>query len=80
LPPKELFLPSSDFTARVDRLIEMTKAGDRADGAEEILVRGESELRARERSLKEGVPLGPSRRIGRSGNTQQKQGWTPHWR
>jgi len=53
----ELFLPSPEFTARVDRLIEQTKAGDRAEGAEEILIPGESELRARERSLREGVPL-----------------------
>ena len=56
----ELFMPSPEFTARVDRLIEQTKAGDRAEGAEEILIPGESELRARERSLKEGVPLRPS--------------------
>jgi LDH2 family malate/lactate/ureidoglycolate dehydrogenase/aryl carrier-like protein len=56
----ELFMPSADFTARVDRLIEMTKSGDKADGAEEIFVPGEAELRARERSLKEGVPLRPS--------------------
>ena len=56
----ELFLPPPEFTARVDRLIEQTKAGDRAEGVEEILIPGESELRARERSLKEGVPLRPS--------------------
>jgi amino acid adenylation domain-containing protein len=56
----ELFMSSPDFTARVDRLIEMTKASERAEGAEEILVPGESELRARERSLREGVPLRPS--------------------
>ena len=56
----ELFLPSAEFTARVDRLIEQTKAGDRAEGAQEILIPGESELRARERSLREGVPLRPS--------------------
>jgi len=56
----ELFMASPDFTARVDRLIEQTKAGELADGAEEILIPGESELRARERSLKDGVPLRPS--------------------
>jgi len=53
-------MSSSDFTERVDRLIEQTKSGDLAEGAEEILVPGESELRARERSLREGVPLRPS--------------------
>jgi LDH2 family malate/lactate/ureidoglycolate dehydrogenase len=56
----ECFMPSSEFTARVDRLIEQTKAGERAEGVEEILVPGEPELRARERSLREGVPLRPS--------------------
>jgi amino acid adenylation domain-containing protein len=56
----ELFMTSADFTARVDRLIGMTKSGEKADGAEEIFVPGEAELRARERSLKEGVPLRPS--------------------
>jgi amino acid adenylation domain-containing protein len=53
----ELFMPSPEFTARVDRLIEQTKSGDRAEGVEEIMVPGESELRARERSLREGVVL-----------------------
>ena len=56
----ELFMPSSDFTARVDRLIDMTKSGDKAVGSTEILVPGEAELRARERSLHDGVPLRPS--------------------
>jgi LDH2 family malate/lactate/ureidoglycolate dehydrogenase len=56
----ECFMPLSEFATRVDRLIEQTKAGDRAEGVEEILVPGEAELRARERSLQEGVPLRPS--------------------
>ena len=56
----ELFMPSPEFTARVDRLIEQTKAGKRADMVEEILIPGEAELRARERSLRQGVPLRPS--------------------
>lgn len=30
------------------------------EGVEEILVPGESEMRARERSLRDGVPLRPS--------------------
>jgi LDH2 family malate/lactate/ureidoglycolate dehydrogenase len=67
----ELFMPGADFTARVDRLIEQTKSGVRAEGVEEILVPGESELTARERSLLDGVPLRPStfaalRKYGRS--------------
>lgn len=32
----ELFMPSPEFTARVDRLIEQTKTGDRAEAVEEI--------------------------------------------
>jgi amino acid adenylation domain-containing protein len=53
----EIFLPSQEFTARVDRLIEQAKSGERATGVEEILVPGELELRAREQSLREGAPL-----------------------
>jgi LDH2 family malate/lactate/ureidoglycolate dehydrogenase len=53
----ETFMPSQEFTARVDRLIEQAKSGERAAGVDEILVPGELELRARERSLREGVPL-----------------------
>ncbi len=56
----EMFMPSHEFTGRVDRLIEQTKAGERAEAVEEILIPGESELRARERSLRDGVPLRPS--------------------
>jgi LDH2 family malate/lactate/ureidoglycolate dehydrogenase len=53
----ERFMPASSFAARVDRLIEETKQGERAANVDEILIPGESELRARERSLKEGVRL-----------------------
>lgn len=56
----ELFMPSTEFTTRVDHLIEQTKAGERAEGMEEILIPGESELRARKRSVRDGVPLRPS--------------------
>jgi LDH2 family malate/lactate/ureidoglycolate dehydrogenase len=53
-------MPASVFAARVDRLIEETKRGQRASGIDEILIPGERELKARERSLKEGVRLRPS--------------------
>jgi LDH2 family malate/lactate/ureidoglycolate dehydrogenase len=53
----ELFLPTLEFTARVDQLIDQAKTGERARGVEEILVPGERELRAREQSLRDGVPL-----------------------
>jgi LDH2 family malate/lactate/ureidoglycolate dehydrogenase len=53
----ELFMPATEFTSRVDQLIEEAKSSERAEGADEILVPGERELRARERSLREGVKL-----------------------
>jgi LDH2 family malate/lactate/ureidoglycolate dehydrogenase len=56
----ELFMPAAEFTARVDRLIEQAKGGERADGVEEILVPGEREMRAREQNRRDGVPLLPS--------------------
>jgi len=56
----ERFMPASDFTRRVDRLIEQTRNGERAEGASEILIPGEMELRTRQQSLSEGVRLRPS--------------------
>jgi LDH2 family malate/lactate/ureidoglycolate dehydrogenase len=56
----ELFMPSAEFMARVDRMIEQTKSAELAQNAHEILIPGEAELRARERNMLEGVPLLPS--------------------
>jgi LDH2 family malate/lactate/ureidoglycolate dehydrogenase len=56
----ELFMPATEFTTRVDRMIEQAKGGERTDDVEEILVPGEREMRARERNLRDGVPLLPS--------------------
>lgn len=53
----ELFMPVAEFTARVDRMIEQAKGGERAENVEEILVPGETEMRARTCNLREGVPL-----------------------
>jgi LDH2 family malate/lactate/ureidoglycolate dehydrogenase len=53
----ELFMPVGEFTARVDQLISEAKSSERAIDADEILIPGERELRARERSLREGVRL-----------------------
>ncbi|MBI1354911.1 MAG: amino acid adenylation domain-containing protein [Acidobacteria bacterium] len=53
----ELFGSTEEFRARVDRMIEQTKSGALAAGATEILTPGEPEMRARERNLREGVPL-----------------------
>ena len=44
----------------VDRMIEQAKASGRISGVPEILVPGEAELRAREKSLGRGVSLLPS--------------------
>jgi LDH2 family malate/lactate/ureidoglycolate dehydrogenase len=56
----ELFMPIREFAARVDRMIEQTQSGERAEGVPEILLPGETEMRARARNLREGVPLMPS--------------------
>ena len=56
----EMFMPMNEFTARVDTMIDQAKASERAEGVDEILVPGEMEMRARERTLREGVPLLPS--------------------
>jgi LDH2 family malate/lactate/ureidoglycolate dehydrogenase len=56
----EMFMPLPDFTARVVRMIEQIKSGERAENVDEILVPGEAELRARERSLRSGVRLTPA--------------------
>ncbi|MEO8429566.1 MAG: Ldh family oxidoreductase [Verrucomicrobiota bacterium] len=56
----ELFMPVADFTARIDRMIEQTKMGERAGNLAEILIPGEAEMRARARNLREGIPLLPS--------------------
>jgi LDH2 family malate/lactate/ureidoglycolate dehydrogenase len=53
----ELFSPLAEFTGRVERMIEQVKGGDRAEGVDEILIPGESELRVRAENLDRGVPL-----------------------
>ncbi len=53
----ELFIPLSEFKTRVDRMVKQTKTGERAEGVKEILIPGESEMKARERNLRNGVPL-----------------------
>ncbi len=53
----ELFGPLGEFTARVERMIQQTKAGKRAEDVKEILIPGEAELRAREQNIRQGVPI-----------------------
>ena len=55
----EIFMPLADFKLRVDQMIEQTKAGEKAEDVEEILIPGEVELRAREENIEKGVPLRP---------------------
>jgi LDH2 family malate/lactate/ureidoglycolate dehydrogenase len=55
----ELFSSLEEFTARVERMIDMTKSGARVTGVHEILIRGEAEQRERDRNIKEGVPVKP---------------------
>ena len=56
----ELFMPLAEFTARVDRMIAQVKAATPAEHVEEVLLPGESELRARDRNQGDGVPILPA--------------------
>jgi amino acid adenylation domain-containing protein len=53
----ELFVPIEMFTTRVDQMLKQVKSGKRMEGVEEIFAPGEMEMKARERNLREGVPL-----------------------
>ncbi len=53
-------MAAAEFTARVDRLIDETKTGERGAEVDEIWIPGERELKTRDRSLKQGVRLRPS--------------------
>lgn len=56
-----LFLPLEEFKARVDRMIEQVKSGEKAEGVQEIYLPGEIEMRQRAENLRAGtVPLLPS--------------------
>jgi LDH2 family malate/lactate/ureidoglycolate dehydrogenase len=52
-----ILMPPAEFTSRVDRMIEQAKTGERVANTEEIFIPGEAELRARERNLRNGIPL-----------------------
>jgi LDH2 family malate/lactate/ureidoglycolate dehydrogenase len=56
-----LFMGSEEFTARVDRMVDMIKSSQLSPGTREILVAGEIEMRNRKANLEAGsVPLLPS--------------------
>jgi LDH2 family malate/lactate/ureidoglycolate dehydrogenase len=56
----EMFMPLDEFKARVDRMIDDVKKSELAEGAKEVLLPGELEMRSREKNLREGIPLLPS--------------------
>lgn len=57
----ELFMTRAEFLDRVDQMIDAAKSSETAEGVSEILVPGETEMRARARNLaRGGVPLLPS--------------------
>ncbi len=53
----EHFMPLDEFRARVDRLVGMVKASERAAGVEEVYIAGEIEFRRKAERLKNGIPL-----------------------
>ncbi|MDG2382357.1 MAG: Ldh family oxidoreductase [Pirellulaceae bacterium] len=53
----ELFMPAEQFRSRVDEMIKQAKSAKKMEGVDEILVPGELEMTARQRSLQEGVRL-----------------------
>jgi LDH2 family malate/lactate/ureidoglycolate dehydrogenase len=55
-----MFMPIDEFKSRVDRMIDDTKKSELAEGAKEVLLPGEYEMRNRVQNLKEGVPVLPS--------------------
>ncbi len=53
----EHFMPLDEFRLRVDRLIGMVKASERARGVEEVFIAGEPESRRKAERLQHGIPL-----------------------
>ncbi len=48
------------FVQRMDRMVAYLKATPPADGAREVLLPGEFELRIREQRMRDGIPLAPA--------------------
>jgi len=51
------FMPLEEFTARMERLIDVIKSTPAALGYDEVLVAGDPEWRTEARRLKEGIPI-----------------------
>jgi LDH2 family malate/lactate/ureidoglycolate dehydrogenase len=54
----ERFMPVAEFTARVERLVEMMKNTTPAAGYHEVLVAGEPEWRTEAARKRDGIPVG----------------------
>jgi LDH2 family malate/lactate/ureidoglycolate dehydrogenase len=54
----ERFMPVAEFTARVERLVELVKSAKPATGYDEVLVAGDPEWRSEAQRLQDGIPLG----------------------
>jgi len=51
------FIAQEEFRARADEFIEQVKSSRKVPGVEEIMAPGEPEQKARERRLREGIPI-----------------------
>ena len=81
----ELFMPAAEFTSRVDQLIEEAKSGERAEGADEILVPGERGLRAASEACvkacgAQGINLRRTREVRQGCGASDRSGGAPHGR
>lgn len=56
----DLFVPKSDYEARMDRLVTRVRECPRADGFDEILIPGEPEARIEVARRREGIPYAAS--------------------
>lgn len=54
------FMDPAEFKSRMDEAIQAMHASEKAQGAEQVYVPGEMEWNAREKRLKEGVPVAPA--------------------
>jgi LDH2 family malate/lactate/ureidoglycolate dehydrogenase len=54
----ERFMPVAEFTARVERLVEMVKSAAPAAGYSEVLVAGDPEWRLEAERHRDGIPIG----------------------
>lgn len=53
----EHFMPLDEFRGRIDRLVRMVKASERARGVDEVFLPGEIEFRNKAERERDGIPL-----------------------